>query len=102
MNTLNDYADKRAAIAPIKSDQPLSRLFPLGIPIIFPDGDKADPTLMMDGEEYYEIPLDDMGDTSLIKIAEFYSSDRVPPLLSGYFAIRRQALVPASWIGVAA
>ena len=98
MNTLDDYADRRA-IAPIKPSFPLSQLFPTGVPVSIPEGDEAEPTLSLDGEEYYEIPLDQVGDTSLLKIAEFYSSDRVSPLLAGQFAILRRALIPASWIG---
>lgn len=100
-HTLSDHTTKQTAIAPIKADQPLAELFPLGIPIIFPEGDEAEPTLLVDDEEYYEIPWQEMGDSSLLKIVELYSSDRVSPLLAGQFAILRRALVPARWIGAA-
>src|SRR6476659_5665853 len=101
MNTLNDQVDKQTAIAPIKSDLPLAKVFPIGVPVVVPEGNE-EPTLSVNGEEFYEIPLDFLGDLALLKVAEFYMSDRCPPLLHGSYAIRHLALVPASWIGVAA
>ncbi|HEY9749836.1 MAG TPA: hypothetical protein V6C63_14220 [Allocoleopsis sp.] len=99
---MNNVLDRihQGAIVPIKNCA-LTQIFPNGVPVLIPDGGQ-EPTLSLNGDEYYEIYFPELSDFEVSAIASLYSSDRVPPILASTFAFRTLAIIPASWIGGAA